>query len=69
MYKRVAKYLDKHNMLFQKKHSTNLATIELVTKILHAMDNTEYNWSNFSPYKGVWHSKPSELHNKQKIDD
>ena len=53
MYKRVVKYLDKHNMLFPKKHSTNLATIELVTKILHAMDNTEYNWSNFSPYKGV----------------
>ena len=41
-YKRVAKYLDKHNMLFQKKHSTNLATIELVTKILHAIDNSEY---------------------------
>ena len=42
MYKRVAKYLDKHNMLFKKKHSTNLATIELVTKILHAIDNSEY---------------------------
>ena len=48
MYKRVVKYLDKHNMLFQsqygfrKKHSTNLATIELVTKILQAIDNSEY---------------------------
>ena len=35
MYKRVIKYLDKNNVLFQsqygfrKKHSTNLATIEL----------------------------------------
>ena len=48
MYKRVLKYLDKHNMLFQsqygfrKKHSTNLATIELMTKILQAIDNNEY---------------------------
>ena len=49
MYKRVVKYLDKHNMLFEsqygfrkKKHSTNLATIELVTKILQAIDNNEY---------------------------
>ena len=48
MYKRVVKYLDKHNMLFQsqygfrKKHSTNLATIELVTKILQTIDNSEY---------------------------
>ena len=37
MYKRVLKYMDKHNMLFQsqygfrKKHSTNLATIELMS--------------------------------------
>ena len=37
-----------HNMLFQsrygfrKKHSTNLATAELVTKILQAIDNSEY---------------------------
>ena len=48
MYKRVLKYLDKQNMLFQsqygfrKKHSTNLATIELMTKILLAIDNNEY---------------------------
>ena len=48
MDKRVVKYLDKHNMLFQsqygfrKKHSTNLATIELVTKMLQAIDNSEY---------------------------
>ena len=27
---------------FRKKHSTNLATIELVTKILQAIDNSEY---------------------------
>ena len=38
MYKRIVKYLDKHNVLnhsqygFRKKHSTNLATLELVTK-------------------------------------
>ena len=48
MCKRVLKYLDKHNMLFQsqygfrKKHSTNLATIELTTKILQAIDDNEY---------------------------
>ena len=27
---------------FRKKHSTNLATIELTTKILQAVDNNEY---------------------------
>ena len=48
MYKRKIKYLDKKNVIFQsqygfrKKHSTNLATIELVTKILQAIDNSEY---------------------------
>ena len=48
IYKRVLKYLDKHNMLFQgqygfrKNHSTNLATIELTTKLLQAIDNNEY---------------------------
>ena len=26
----------------KKKHSTNLATMELVTKILQAIDNSEY---------------------------
>ena len=47
MYKRVIKYLDKNNILFQsqygfrKKHSTNLA-IELMTKILQAIENGEY---------------------------
>ena len=29
-------------MVFGKNHSTNLATIELVTKILQATDNSEY---------------------------
>ena len=29
-------------MVFGKKHSTNLATIELVTKILQAIDNSEH---------------------------
>ena len=39
MYKRLLKYLENHHMLFQnqygfrKKHSTNLATLELTTKI------------------------------------
>ena len=48
MYKRVIKYLDKNNILFQsqygfrKKHSTNLAAIELMTKILQAIENGEY---------------------------
>ena len=29
-------------MVFRKKHSTNLATIELMTKILQAIENGEY---------------------------
>ena len=53
MYKRIIKYLDKNNVIFQsqygfrKKHSTNLATIELVTKILQAIDNSEYTLGVF----------------------
>ena len=48
MYKRVMRYLDMHSILFQgqygfrRKHSTNLATMELLTKILQAIDNKEY---------------------------
>ena len=55
MYKRLLKYLENHHMLFQnqygfrkKKHSTNLATIELTTKILQAIDNNEYTIGVFS---------------------
>ena len=52
MYKRVLKYLDKDNMCFQsqygfrRKHSTNLATIELTTKILQSIDakNTQLEY-------------------------
>ena len=29
-------------MVFAKKHSTNLPTIELTTKILQSIDNSEY---------------------------
>ena len=42
------KYLDKKNILFpsqygfHKKHSTNLATIELMTKISQVIDNNDY---------------------------
>ena len=59
MYKRVIKYLDKNNILFQsqygfrKKHSTNLATIELMTKILQAIENGEYT-------VGVFPARPCE---------
>ena len=48
MYKRILKYLNQNNILFpsqygfQKKNSTNLATIELMTKITDAIDNNEY---------------------------
>ena len=48
MYKRILKYLNQNNILFpsqygfRKKHSTNLATIELMTKITDAIDNNEY---------------------------
>ena len=48
MYKRLLKYLENHTTLvqsqygFRKKHSRNLATIELTTKILQAIENNEY---------------------------
>ena len=48
MYKRLLNYLEKENILFpsqygfRKKHSTNLAAIELMTKISQAIDNNEY---------------------------
>ena len=35
------------NMVLGKKHSTNLATIELMTKISHATDNNEYTLGVF----------------------
>ena len=52
MYKRVLKYLEKDNMFFQsqygfrKKHLTNLATMELTTKILQSIDakNTQLEY-------------------------
>ena len=55
MYNRISKFLSKHDILFhsqygfREKHSTNLAIIELVTKISHAIDNKEYTsyWSIF----------------------
>ena len=53
MYKRIVKYLDKHNVLFhsqygfRKKHSTNLATLELVTKVLQSIDADNYNRGGF----------------------
>jgi len=48
MFKRLVKYLDKHQILFhsqygfRRKHSTNLATLELVTKILQSIDSNKY---------------------------
>ena len=42
MYKRIMKYLDKQNIPFhsqyglRKNHSTNLATLDLVTELLHS---------------------------------
>ena len=48
MYNRMEKYLNKVKILFhsqygfRKNHSTNLATMELVTKILQSIDNNEY---------------------------
>ena len=55
-YKRIIKYLfNEHNILYRsqysfskKKHSTNLATIELVTKIIEAAENGEYTVGVFS---------------------
>ena len=48
MYNRISKFLNKHKILFhsqygfREKHSTNLANIELVTKLTHAIENKEY---------------------------
>ena len=53
MYHRLLKYLDNNNTLFarqygfRRKHSTNLATIELITKISQAIDNNEYTLGVF----------------------
>ena len=48
MYKRLLKYLERHNILsdnqykFRKKRSLNLATTQLLTRILRSVDNNEY---------------------------
>ena len=48
MYNRILKCLNKHKLLFhsqygfREKHSTNLAIMELVTKITQAIENKEY---------------------------
>ena len=53
MYNRVVKFLDKHNILnenqysFRKKRSTNLATVELITKISKVIDDKEYTMGVF----------------------
>ena len=53
MYKRIVKFLDKHNVLsesqygFLKKRSTNLAILELVTKITKAIDIINLPWVYF----------------------
>ena len=53
MYKRVVKFLDKHSILsehqygFRKKRSTNLAIMELITKISKAIDDKEYTMGVF----------------------
>ena len=53
MYKRIIKFLDKHNTLnehqygFRKKHSTTHAILELVTKITNAIDNNQYTMGIF----------------------
>ena len=53
MYKRLLHYLENENLLFpsqygfRKKHSTNLAAIELMTKISQAIDNNEYKLEVF----------------------
>ena len=47
MYKRLLKYLERHNILsdnqynFCKKRSLNLATTQLLTRILRSIDNNE----------------------------
>ena len=54
MYNRLLlKYLDNNDILFtsqygfRRKHSTNLATIELITKISQAIDKKEYTLGVF----------------------
>ena len=53
MYKRIVKFLDKQNILsesqygFRKKRSTNLAILELVTKISKAIDDNEFTMGVF----------------------
>jgi len=53
MYKRIVKFLDKQNILsesqygFGKKRSTNLAILELVTKISKAIDDNEFTMVYF----------------------
>ena len=48
MYKRLLKYLERHNILsdnqykFRKKRSLNLATTRLLTRILRPINNNEY---------------------------
>ena len=48
MYKRLLKYLERHNILsdnqykFRKKRSLNLATTRLLTRILRSINNNEY---------------------------
>ena len=53
MYKRIVTFLDKQNILsesqygFRKKRSTNLAILELVTKISKAIDDNEFTMGVF----------------------
>ena len=53
MYNRLLKYLDQNNIFFpsqnglRRKHSTNLATIELITKISEAIYNNDYKLGVF----------------------
>ena len=53
MYKRVIKFLDKHNILsesqfgFRKKLSRNLSIMELVERISKAIDDKEYTMGVF----------------------
>ena len=60
MYKRVIKFLDKHNILsesqfgFRKKLSRNLSIMELVERISKAIDDKEYTMGVFLD---LWHSE------------
>ena len=48
MYNRISKFIDKYDILFKnqygfrKKHSTNLAVTELITKISQGIKNKEF---------------------------